>query len=537
MAASIQPRNYAGRASFRAFENRLMSKQSQRKTLEETEFGDFQTPPDLAAEVCDLLCRLGLNPGSIVEPTCGEGSLLFQALDHFPDAHQAIAHDVSPLYIATVRARLQRRVYANRVSILQGNFFQTDWPQLIDKLPEPILVVGNPPWITSAQIGALGGANLPEKTNFQKHKGLNAKTGKSNFDISEWMLIRILHWLDNRTGTLAMLCKTAVARKLLFHAWKGDLSLSDAALYHINAAKHFGATVDACLFVCNFAPNAYNHDCSVFDTLTSPVPKRIIGYRDHELVSKVNLYEQWKHLKGNELYKWRSGIKHDCSKVMELTKEGSKYRNGLGQLVELEDNYLYPMLKTSEVAKPDAIPTRYMLVPQTFVGEDTSTIKSLAPLTWQYLEDHGNLLDKRGSSIYKERPRFSVFGVGDYSFAPWKVAISGFYKRLGFKIVGPVEGKPVMLDDSSYSIPCRSAAEAALIASLFNSQPASEFFEAYIFWDAKRPITSDLLRRLDLSQVARELRLGADLQQFLLPAPIKIRRKRLAVPRQEALQL
>jgi len=28
-----------------------------------------------------------------------------------------------------------------------------------------------------------------------------------------------------------------------------------------------------------------------------------------------------------------------------------------------------------------------------------------------------HILDKRGSSIYKNRPKFSMFGIGDYSFS------------------------------------------------------------------------------------------------------------------------
>jgi hypothetical protein len=40
---------------------------------------------------------------------------------------------------------------------------------------------------------------------------------------------------------------------------------------------------------------------------------------------------------------------------------------------------------------------------------------------------------------------------------------------------------------------------------MLNSAPASEFFSAFVFWDAKRPITVDLLRKLSLTALAREL--------------------------------
>src|SRR5262249_18449290 len=154
------------------------------------------------------------------------------------------------------------------------------------------------------------------------------------------------------------------------------------------------------------------------------------------------------------------GIKHDCSKVMELRREGDRYRNGLNELIDLEGDYVYPMLKSSEITSGRSRePTRWMLVTQRAVGDETSVIGALAEKTWKYLLSQGDRLDRRASSIYRNRPRFSVFGVGDYTFAPWKVAISGFYKNLQFATVGPYEGKPVVLDDTCYFVPCQSQEE------------------------------------------------------------------------------
>jgi len=174
--------------------------------------------------------------------------------------------------------------------------------------------------------------------------------------------------------------------------------------------------------------------------------------------------------------------------------------------VQLEDTYLYPMLKSSELTDGRAqTPSRWMLVTQRTVGQDTNEIRSRAPLVWKYLQRHGEALDRRASSIYRKRPRFSVFGVGDYSFAPWKVAISGFYKKLEFVVVGNFAGKPIVLDDTAYFLACKDEQETHAIAALLNSDITRDFFSAYIFWDAKRPITVDVLRRLDLNALAREL--------------------------------
>src|SRR5260370_27855375 len=120
----------------------------------------------------------------------------------------------------------------------------------------------------------------------------------------------------------------------------------------------------------------------------------------------------------------------------------------------------------------------------------------MAPKAWAYAERYGELLDRRASSRSRRRPRFSVFGVGDYTFAPWKVAISGFYKKLQFTVVGSVAGKPIVLDDTAYFVGCQGEAEARYVAGLLNSEAAREVFSAFVFWDAKRPVTVELLRRI-----------------------------------------
>ncbi len=470
------------------------------------EFGDFQTPETLAASACRLLSGRGLNPASVLEPTCGVGNFLLAAIEQFPDLTTGSGIDINNDYVCLVRKRLIDGSYADKVKVLQESFFDVDWKTILHDLPEPILVVGNPPWVTNSTLGVIGSSNLPKKSNFQNFNGLEALTGKSNFDISEWMLIKLLEMLDGRRATLAMLCKTAVARKVLVNAWKNDVGLAGAEIYPIDAAASFGAAVDACLLVCSLSPASHGRDCRVFKSLEDSMQVATIGFHDGQLVADVSAYERWKHLSGKEVYKWRSGVKHDCSKVMELRREGNNFRNGFDELIDLELDYVYPMLKSSEITNGKSKqPTRWMLVTQKAVGDETSAIRLDAPRTWAYLQKQGELLDRRGSSIYRNRPRFSVFGVGDYSFAQWKVAISGFYKKLQFATIGPHEGKPVVLDDTSYFVACQSEREARFIADLLNSDTAREYFSAFVFWDAKRPITIDILRRLDLAALAYEL--------------------------------
>jgi hypothetical protein len=472
---------------------------------ERAEYGDFQTPVELARAVCALLAEQGFQPAALLEPTCGVGNFLFAGLDRFTSVQKAVAADVKAEHIEKASASLQARSDANKVNLVQANFFVTDWKSVVGLLPEPILVLGNPPWVTNAHLGVLGSQNLPVKSNFKKHHGLDAITGKANFDISEWMLIRLLEAMAGRSGALAMLCKASTARKVLCHAWENGIALGESAIYGIDTDRHFDAAVDAVLLVTRFQRSAHSRNADVYDHLGDRSAPSVIGYDDGMLLADVAAYHRWKHLCSDGSLKWRSGIKHDCAKVMELCLEGGRYRNGLGELAEIEDLYVYPMLKSSAIARRDAgTGSRFMLVTQTTVRDQTDDIRERAPRTWAYLQSHADLLNRRASSIYRKRPPFSVFGVGGYSFAPWKVAISGFYKKLAFVAVGPRRGKPVVLDDTSYFLACRTEGEAEYLTSLLNSPIAKSFYGAFVFWDSKRPITIELLRRLDIRRLANE---------------------------------
>jgi hypothetical protein len=461
------------------------------------ELGDFQTPAELAADVCRLLAARGVAPRAIVEPTCGLGGLFVAALDAFPGVERALAIDLNRDYVEA----LARGVSDRRATIEVGDFFDQDWAARVAALPQPVLVVGNPPWVTSAELGALHSRNLPAKANFHGRAGLDALTGKSNFDISEWMLLKLLAALDGRAAVLAMLCKTAVARKVLAFAWSAGYHVRRASTYAIDAARYFGAAVDACLLVCELGDGPATTECTTFDDLAATRPRGAFGHRDGMLVADVALYEKRKHLAGACPYRWRSGIKHDCASVMELRRVDGRYENRRGEPVAIEPDLVYPMLKSADVARGSA-PSRAMIVTQRAIGDDTRRLEHAAPRTWRYLNAHRERFERRASSIYRGKPPFSIFGVGDYTFAPWKVAIAGLTKRLAFTVVGPHDGKPVVLDDTCYFVACGSEQEARRVHALFSSEAAQELYAAFVFWDAKRPITTELLHRLDVSRLA-----------------------------------
>jgi hypothetical protein len=467
------------------------------------EFGDFQTPLALAREVCSLLVKQGVQADAVLEPTCGIGAFLVAAAEAFPKAC-LLGWDINPEHVAQTKAALIHAGAAKRASLGQQDFFAHDWEKELADIRGSILILGNLPWVTNATVSGMNGSNLPAKENFQGFRGIEARTGKSNFDISEWMLIRLVKALRGRSATIAMLCKTAIARKLLRFAWQNDGRIASASLRLIDAKKHFGASVDACLLLARTGEVGPN-EASVFDSLAAKRRSNSLGLAGQDLVSDIRTYRRLKHLEGLCPYQWQSGVKHDCASVMELsrTSDGALH-NKLGERVSIEPDYLFPLLKCSDLANGRLDPQRYVIVTQRRVGEDTSAIAKTAPLTWCYLNRHRKLFAARKSSIYNSRIPFALFGIGEYAFAPWKVAVSGLHRTPRFALVGPVDDKPVLFDDTCYLLPFEDASEARVVAEVLNSEECQEFLASLTFTDSKRPITVELLQRLNIRALAED---------------------------------
>jgi len=200
---------------------------------------------------------------------------------------------------------------------------------------------------------------------------------------------------------------------------------------------------------------------------------------------------------------WRQGIKHDCSSIMEFDRENGHFINGLQHKVNLEEDLVYGLLKSSDLKETVIDKTRkFTIITQKKVGQDTSFIKKEFPKTFTYLYKNKSQFDLRKSSIYNNKPDYSIFGIGDYSFTPFKVAISGLYKNYSFNLVLPQNDKPIMLDDTCYLLGFDNLEFAAYTLILLNSEKSKELLQAITFSDAKRTFTKDILMRIDLLKLA-----------------------------------
>ena len=182
--------------------------------------------------------------------------------------------------------------------------------------------------------------------------------------------------------------------------------------------------------------------------------------------------------------------------------------NGRNETVDVESDRLFPLAKGSDVAKNNNSNLKtFLILPQLSLSERTERLRRTQPKLYEYLQSHLEDFRKRRSVIYKGKDPFSIFGLGPYSFAEWKVAICSLYKEPRFAKFGPIGGKPVMFDDTVYQYACDNEQHADDVLEVLNSDPAKEFIAARTFGCDKRLVTAKLLGRLDLKAVAERLAL------------------------------
>lgn len=457
------------------------------------EFGDFQTP-ELLARRCLETLSIG-SKARFLEPTCGTGTFL-KVASQLPNVDsERIGLEINPFYAEEAK---------QWGDIFVENIFTSSLDKDVSwKSEDPLYVIGNPPWVTSAELRRMDSGNLPPKENFKKSKGLDALLGSSNFDVCEYIILKILKELSGQRFTLGMLCKTQVARNILQVAKSLGLSLSGSEIYPIDSKKWFKASVDACWFIVAVDPAfASNYSASVFSDLFDEElsPVKHIGFVNDLFVSDIEEYDASAVLDGTSPFVWRSGLKHDASAVFELKASPEPIsRSGISP--NIEDGYIFPLLKSTDIYRSRLELRNWVVVPQKVFGAETRQLEHIAPNLWNYLVAHAEALDGRKSSIYRNRPRFSVFGHGDYTYAPYKVAISGLHKSVNFQLVKPINGFPVVLDDTCYFLPFINGTEAAVVTAMLCSEEVLGLIDSLVFWDSKRPITKKLLSRIDISKL------------------------------------
>ena len=262
------------------------------------EYGDFQTPAMLSDSVCSLITGDNFSPEILIEPTFGKGSFVISALKTFPDLKHVYGTEIFEPYCWQTKFAILELFIENpelnkpSISLFCEDIFRFDFNkigQYIDK--KNVLVIGNPPWVTNAELSSLGSRNLPTKSNFKSHNGLEAITGKGNFDIGEYIILMMLNSFATHNGYLAMLAKNSVIKNIIHDLPRTDYSISDIAALSLMQRRILMHLLKPLSSNAGLARNQRNSDVKF------PLLTHLIQLTESSAGSAINLYQTLIYIK------------------------------------------------------------------------------------------------------------------------------------------------------------------------------------------------------------------------------------------------
>lgn len=317
-----------------------------------SEYGDFQTNKQLSEKVAKTIKQKGCCPKLIIEPTCGKGNFIVASLDNFEKVKNIIGIEIYKPYIWEAKFQIIDFYLKNSkenkptIHFFHESFFDFDFKKVAKEYEkQEILIIGNPPWVTNSELGSLNSSNLPKKRNFKNHSGLDAITGKGNFDIAEYITLNLIETFQNFSGFLGLLVKKSVIKNIIYNQKYQSLRIGNIQQFGIDAKKEFNVSVEAALFTC-FLNHSPELECEDLDFYQPNEIQTSFGWVENNFVSNTSTYKKSEIFDGICPFEWRQGVKHDCSSIMELDLNENGYLNKKGDNnIKLESDLVYGILK------------------------------------------------------------------------------------------------------------------------------------------------------------------------------------------------
>ncbi len=203
---------------------------------------------------------------------------------------------------------------------------------------------------------------------------------------------------------------------------------------------------------------------------------------------------------GKNYYKPRHGIVNDLVSVFFVNilkkAEGSKI---LIENEEFSDKRVQKVKKRTAVVKPDLLylcvksrhikkwkldlssRREYLILPQRKAGERSIALEVENRELFEYLSEFRGELTARSSIHFKNKPFYSVYSVGEYTFKPFKIVWKSMVQEPAFVVISSLEDefigtKPLMPDNPIGYIAVDDVDEAYYICGILNSNLLRLFF-------------------------------------------------------------
>jgi SAM-dependent methyltransferase len=201
----------------------------------------------------------------------------------------------------------------------------------------------------------------------------------------------------------------------------------------------------------------------------------------------------------------------------------------------IEPDLLYPLLRGRDVRRWRAHASAYIIMAQDAKkrrGIDENEMKMRYPKTYAYLKQFKDILKKRPA--YKryfntaKDAFYSMFDVGDYTFAPYKVVWREQASCITACVISNKEGKTIIPDHKLMLIDFKNIQEAFYVSSLLNSSPSTYAIYSYCIETQMTPhiMNNIFIPKYDSSnELHREL---AELSQQAHQAAAEDKREQVA---------
>lgn len=207
--------------------------------------------------------------------------------------------------------------------------------------------------------------------------------------------------------------------------------------------------------------------------------RKVLGKSDYEAHEGVNTGG------ANGVY-WVEVVmkRPDGLFVVQNLTEGGRIR--VEEVTEpIEPDLLYPLLRGRDVGRWKAEPSALILLTHEqgmrLNAIPEKELQMRYPCTYSYLKQFEPVLRQRAAfkryftrnegsgKVTETGPFYSMFDIGDYTFAPWKVVWREQASRMTASIIGTFDDKPVVPDHKLMLVDCESQGEAHFVCALLNS--------------------------------------------------------------------
>lgn len=528
------------------------------------DLGEYFTPHWLAQATIEMSGYQGEANNILFDPGCGSGSFLLavagmkrQAAGQATPAllddvlHNVIGCDINPLSVLTARLNLLwwlAEHFGEPLSDFDLPVFHYDTvfatplgnssPDALHKhLPEGCnYLVGNPPWINWNALPPtyrqkLEREILPHYVLFD-FQGQEAQLGHSNDDyLVTFTFVTIDRYL-RAGGLCSFIVKqpllTNVSGRTFRHFAIRRLCKTTPLRVHkvadLRQVNPFGIANETAIVVLKKG-----------ERTVYPVPYEIWLKNHHQIEIETRQaqpasesdatspwviltpeLEQTRFMEGRCPYEIRHGLKHDVADVLIVQiveQSDSKLviapAGRPAEKYEIEPHALFPFVQPRHLAAWRVKGYTYAIIPQRKAGENNEReVRQTLPLTYAYLKRFESAFAARRSRIFSGTPFYGLFGLGDYTWAPYKICWCGLGFRPEFAVAGPVADalvgtKPLVPDGTVYFIPTSDQLEAHFLCAILNAEIVHTFLSTRSS-KSKRGLPKKLMQQLRLPIFRRE---------------------------------